>query len=133
MGRPLDTYPARGLYLRDSDLENNFVLEGLLRDIHYGFLWYIHMGTPCGSWGPLSRSNRGSRTKERPQGQLVLERELLGNKQADLTALLARALLAEKAYYSIEDPFTSYLFLYEPIAALSRAGACYMIRFDQCA
>ena len=97
-----------------------------------GRIFYLHFGTPCSSWGPAGRLDRGTRSKTRPEWDGPLPREAMGNHQADQTAKLCQALVKVNGCFSIKNPAGSY-FLYSPIADLGRAASCYLVRFCQCA
>ena len=132
VGRPLEAYPSKGVYVRESDLLVKEVFDGLVRDIKAGLLIYIAFGTPCSSWSILAR-RKNSRTYDCPQGLEVDARELLANKQAVVTAELCQLLANYGSYFSIENPKTSLLFRYEPIERLLEVKDASLVSFDQCA
>ena len=82
---------------------------------------------PGGSAQPV-HADRGPT----PGGRKV-QREVIGNKLADLDAKLCQLLLDVGGYFSIENPAGSYLFLYPPIQALACDPRVLLFNFAQCA
>lgn len=120
MGHPVELR-LKGIYARLNDLSKRDVVDGIERAILVGYIFYIHFGTPCATWGPAGRLNKGSRSKTVPEGSGELAREVVGNEQARMTARLCRALIASNAYFSIENPAGSYFFLFDEIKSLSHS------------
>ena len=103
----------------------------LLRDILAGCYFYIHFGIPCSSFSVIQNLNQGTRSIENPSGDGSLERELVGNKFADTVSMLCNALQEVGAFYSLENPRSSYLWRYSPISKLLDHAVD--VDFDQCA
>ncbi len=128
---PMDAYPKRGMYVSGHDLSRPQVVARLRRLIKAGSLSFVHFGLPCSSWGSLGRLNGGSRRKHCPQGDGRLAREVLGNALAQTVAELCWLLHQHGAYFSIENPDNSYVWLFGPILQLSHISSS--VSFDQCA
>ena len=94
VARPLEAHPCKGVYIKASDLLDDLVFEGLRRSILSGLIWYIHLGTPCGSWAPLARTSGGTRRRDKPEGDGSLSREVTGNCQADRSGQLCALILS---------------------------------------
>ena len=120
-------------YVSFLDLDDMQTQRTLELEIRSNFYKYVHFGIPCKSWGSLSRINGGTRSKFYPQGSGQLERELLGNRQADFVARMCRLLAQQGNYFSIENPKGSYLFLYQAILSLNDLPSVFTVHFDQCA
>ena len=85
---------------------------------------------PCSSFSQLQSLNKGTRTIQAPEGNDSLERERIGNKLADAVALLCEAQHSVGGFFSIENPKTSFAWLYHPIARL--LDFSFDVVFDQC-
>ena len=133
VGRPLEAHPKKGVYVSSSDLLNPDVIGYLVAEICEGRYWYLHFGTPCKTWGPAARRSGCTRTRLAPGEDGSLTREIKANEEARVVAMLCALLAKHGGFFSIENPAGSYLFLYEPIAALSRDFECYVASFPQCA
>jgi len=129
--RPIDAYHNRK-YISTDDLSKPHVQENLRRDVLAGMIVYTHFGIPCSSWGPLSRSNNGTRSKSCPAGDGTLARENTGNQEADFVAELCVLLASVGGFWSIENPQSSYLFHYAPILSLFELSDAQIVHFDQC-
>ena len=116
----------------DLDLLNPKVHRVLRARILDGEVRYMHFGLPCKTWGPLARINGSSRTRSCPAGTAPRPKDLLANREARLVASLCRDLSSVGAFWSIENPRTSYCFLYEPIRALNDLSGVLDVHFDQC-
>ena len=132
VGRPLEAFPRKGVYVRESDLLVPEVFNGLVQDIIAGVIIFLAFGTPCSSWSILARRNN-SRSQEHPAGDLLDAKELTANKQAELTATLCNILYHHGGYFTIENPATSLLFRYGPICELGRLPGVHLTTLDQCA
>ena len=133
VGRPFEAHPKKGVYVSFSDLLNPDVINYLVAEICEGRYWYLHFGTPCKTWGPAARRSGCTRTRLAPGGDGSLTREIEANEEARMVAMLCALIAKHGGFFSIENPAGSYLFLYEPIAALSIDFECYVASFPQCA
>ena len=127
---PLEAYPAKGVYVRASDLLDNDTFDKLLREFSSGAYFYVHFGMPCSSYSILQALNGGTRCSEHPEGDGSLDRENVGNTLARRVARLCRALHDSGCYFSIENPRSSWLWKFSPIARLSNISLD--VQFDQC-
>lgn len=93
---------------------------------------FFHSGIPCPSWANANTLNKGTRRPDLLEGDGTLERELLGNRQADIVAYLCTLLVEAGGYFSIENPHNSYVFKYAKIAALADITSTYTMLFDYC-
>jgi len=132
VGRPLEAFPSKGVYVRESDLLVPEVFNGLMQDVVAGIIMFLAFGTPCSSWSILARRNN-SRTTHNPGGDLLDEKELIANKQAELTAWLCKILYHRGGYFTIENPATSLLFRFGPICELGDLPGVQLTTLDQCA
>ena len=115
-----------------SDILVREVFDGLEKDIRAGLIIYLALGTPCSSWSILSRRNN-TRTQELPGGTGCDEKERIANEQAIATARLCQLITLYGGFFSIENPKTSLLFRFEPIARLFELSNARLVSFDQCA
>jgi len=76
--------------------------------------------------------NGGTRRSFRPGGDGSRPKEEQGNRKACVTARLCRALQAVGGFWTIENPQSSFLFQYAPIAALYGYPGVSDVCFDQC-
>jgi hypothetical protein len=132
VGAPWEAYPETGVVDHRHDIMSDENFMRLVDDIRNRCYSYIHFGIPCRSWGPAGKRNHGTRTKTAPEGVGALPRELQGNAEAVIVALLCRELIDSAGYFSIENPYPSYLWNFREITALSTYTPCFMITFDQC-
>jgi len=132
VGRPLEAFPRKGVYVRESDLQVPEVFNGLMQDVNAGIIIFLAFGTPCSSWSILARRNN-SRSSQNPAGDLLDEKELVANKQAELTACLCKILYHRGGYFTIENPATSLLFRFGPILELGEFPGVRLTTLDQCA
>ena len=63
VGRPLDAFSSKKVYVRVSDLLVKDVYDGLVKDVKAALIIYLAVGTACSSWSTLSCQNN-SRTPE---------------------------------------------------------------------
>ena len=131
VGEPWEAYPKKGVYLDHFDLLNKNNVKRLYREILEGAYFYIHFGMPCSSFSVLQNLNGGTRSLACPEGDSSLDREVIGNLLADSVAKLCAALAKVGGFYSIENPLSSYLWGYGPIAKLRRSS--FDVDFHQCA
>ena len=116
-------------------LQSGFeILVGLMLRIGKGgLLW---MGTPCKSWVIMSRSYT-QRSLARPEGppphlcKTPKQAKYLQehNTLADRTALLAQLAYALHIYYVVEQPQSSILFRYQPIAKVLKETSASTVAF----
>ena len=85
---------------------------------------------PCSSFSRLQNHNGGTRTTSCPAGDGTLDREIIGNKLADVVSLLCRALHNVGCYFSIQNPRFAPSWLYLPSRDL--VDISFDVDFDQC-
>ena len=85
---------------------------------------------PCSSFSVLQNLNEGTRSLENPEGNGTLPREILGNSLALRVGKLCKAFVAAGGFFTIENPKSSYLWKYDPIARLDKFSID--VDFDQC-
>ena len=143
--RPMEPYPSPDnskrsvrAYFRCNDVMEPDVLCGLRSDIIAGFYLCLHFGICCGGWGKANTMNGGTRTISVPlggaYGRQRLPREELANLQAIVVSDLCRLLHSLGLYFSIENPYDSFLWSCPAILSLMEfIGAdCTFVQFDQC-
>ncbi|CAK0831794.1 unnamed protein product [Prorocentrum cordatum] len=122
---------AEGLPFADSvdirdgwefDLSRRSTQEYILRLAREGRLIYVHLGTPCQVW---SIARRGIRNHVRARA-----RERLGIEFALFTATLCHILSRRGCYWSVENPRTSRLWSFDPIARLHGLADVVEVNFD---
>jgi hypothetical protein len=133
-GIPFEAFPDGGGYRELHDLHLEHVLDNLRCDIVNGVYMYLHFGIPCTTWGAAARLNSCSRTQSCPQGNGTIKKEVIANLEVDQMLELIALLLKHGGYFSIENPFDSYIFKYAGVVRLrdSLAHPCFFIGFDQC-
>ena len=112
VGRPMEAYPKKGVYLRLCDIMCDRTYDYLVIQIKSGRVFYIHFGTPCKTWGPAARLNKCTRTSDMPQGDGSLPREVDANSLVDRVCDLCELLCSVGGHFSIENPAGSYIFKY---------------------
>ena len=85
VGRPWEAFPSKTTYVQQFDICNDIYFYQLLDDIRQGIYIYIHIATPCTTWGPAARRNGCSRRPESPEGDGKCMKETLGNMHATRT------------------------------------------------
>jgi hypothetical protein len=129
MDCPIDTLQT-GTYEPAHDLLNEAVFEWLLDRCRHKVYIYVHFGLPCSSWSALQRLNGGTRRLDLPEGSGDRISELEGNLLARRTVALCNAVREAGGFYSIENPKSSYVWHYPPVAEL--AARDFEVSFDQC-
>ena len=130
VGEPFEAFPAKKLYLACVDFLLPQNVERLLLELCSCCHFYIHFGMPCSSFPILQNLNHGTRSLENPGGDGTLSTEVLGNKLADIVSMSCVTLFKVGAHFPTENPKSSYLWRYGPIARLSKIGLD--VDFDQC-
>ena len=99
------------------------ILQGLRSLCVSGLAW---LGVPCSSWIYLSRG-----TTKRHRLNVGGKRSLLSVRQANRIARRVAYLItfieAKQAYWVIENPISSVLFMYRPIRKLLERKGCYCL------
>ena len=106
---------------REFDLSRRSTQEFILGRAREGRLVYVHLGTPCQIW---SIARRGIRNHVRARA-----RERLGVEFA-LSASLCHILSRRGCYWSVENPRTSRLWNFDPIARLRGLANVVEVNFD---
>ena len=119
VGAPFECDPRKTNDFDPNNLDSFLVKNIMIREVEAKFYDYLHMGTPCKTWGKLGTFNGGTRKSENDYyGNGSLPREAFGNAQAEFCALICLKLLGLGKFFSIENPFGSMLFDFPPIKAL---------------
>jgi len=133
-GVPMEAFPEKHMYVQIFDLDCAIVRQRLHDEIAARVYCFLHFGIPCKSWGNANQLNGGTRRKDCPDGgSNPLERELLGNKQAEYVAALCLHLNLVGGLFTIENPSASHLFRSSPFKALYDRCIITEVSFDQCA
>ncbi len=144
VARPLEAYPGGNAgkkakrYIRVNDLMCDDVVANLEREIDQGLYTYMHFGICCAGWGKANEMNGGTRTREEPLGGAkgpLLEREVLSNRMAVIVCRLCMKLHQNGAFFSLENPEESHLWLC--VYVLELLALCgdeaIVVNFHQCA
>ena len=138
--KPLEAFPAhdnrrRTKHIGANDLDDAAVRQSLLNEIAAGFYFWIHIALPCTGWATMNARNGGSRSNDNPEGDELLERERLANHQATYVVEICLALAEVGAFFSIENPVPSHVWICACFRKLmcELDGAMYIVNFDQCA
>lgn len=109
---------------REFDLTRRDTQRLLLSWIRSGLIWYIHFGTPCSIW---SQARKGVTNLERAKAK-----NLVGVELALFTSQAVRECHRCGVLWSIENPATSRLFTFPPIARLAGLGNARWVQWDMC-
>ena len=126
--RPREAFPSQGVYVAEDDFTCEQVVSELLALVVAGVFFYVHFGIPCTKWGTLHVCNGGTRRKNRPEGDGSRRDEIEANALATTVARICAALCSVGSHYSIENPLSSHIWGFGPIAALKGVA----VDFDQC-
>ena len=107
------------------DLTRVETQRAILTLIRSGICWYVHFGTPCCVWS-IARTKVTNLERAR-------EKERLGLEFALFTALCCSEIIRAKCFFSIENPSTSRLWCFQPIADLLSRSGVFIIDFTMCA
>ena len=130
VAEPMESFPSKGVYVARHDLDDPKIIDGLRDSIRRGVFLYVHFGIPCSSWSTLRFIGGGSRRANKPEGDLLDQKELRGNQQACVVAELCWLLHVHGGWFSVENPRGSLLWQYGPMRSLSEVAAS--VDFDQC-
>ena len=132
MLRPLEAYGPSG-YNIQYDIDDTICQRLLERDVRSGLVWYLHWGIDCKSWGRMNTFNGGTRSAEHPDGGAPpLDRELLGNRQAEFMCHICTLLHGVGGIFTIENPFPSFLWKAKSLIKLYKDVSCFVGQLDQC-
>ena len=99
-----------------------------------GLLRYCHFALPCSSWGRANQLNGGTRSVLHPEGSSSpLEREVLGNFQAELVVDICILINACHAFFTIENLADSHFWRSKFFAKLKKSCDVHVVDFCQCA
>ena len=129
---PWESRPSRGIHIVEFDFDiasNRALLCAMILD---GRLVYVHFGVPCSRWAMANTLNGGTRRRHCPEGDGSLEREVLGNEQAEHVADICILCARHQVHFTIENPSGSYLFQHSPLLRFFERVECYESVFDQC-
>ncbi len=127
----VEAFP-RGVYDPFSDIMLDDVFVNLKREASEAVNNHWHFATPCSSFSLLQNLNGGSRTKQLPQGDGSLDREILGNELLRRSLVLIRLLAKGGNTWSLENPGTSYLFHMPSVKQLMSRVSVSVAILDQC-
>jgi hypothetical protein len=124
--RKLRTLPTFEVHAGiEFDLTRRSTQEAVLSLIRGGYVWFIHMGTPC---TVFSRARHGIRDHVRARA-----RESVGVELAMFCAVVARLMSSMNLFWSIENPATSLLWEFMPIVQLLELPNVVRVEWDMCA
>ena len=129
MASPFECY-RDNVYDGRFDLESDFVHRSLLADAKAGLYSYLHFGIVCTSWGPAGRLSGGHRRLWCVLGCPDSDREVRGNLQAQHMQELIETLLKVGGYFSVENPYGSYLWLSPFVLGITQRHTTYFVSFD---
>jgi hypothetical protein len=127
---PMEAFPQRRVYVKEHDLRRRPVVQLLEEAIKGGSYKYLHFALPCSSWSCIQLMNGGSRRLGFSEGDSLNPKEVEANSLADAVARLCWLQHRAGGYFTIENPDSSYVWSYQPIASLLRC--CVDVVFDQC-
>ena len=102
------------------DIHRPSVIRQLVRWIRSGKLWYIHFGTPCTAWSVTTAST--SKPKH----------EALGLTAIRVTLRLVAECFRHNVFWTLENPWSSGMFRYAPVARLLRRPSVAHAYIDMC-
>lgn len=97
-----------------------------------GQVHYAHFGTPCKSFSRAVRAPFQHRSKSNPMGSDATESIRLGNILARVTYQPILELEAQGAFWSIENPSSSYLWQLPEFVGLRASRRVQVVSFDMC-
>ena len=96
----------------------------ILRWVREGRFWFVHLGTPCTVWS-VARKGITNHRKARAK-------ELLGVDMAIFSSEVIRECRRCRVAWSLENPATSRLFKFDPIACAFDSADTTSVQFDMC-
>lgn len=130
VGAPVELF-QRGIPAAEHDILNDSTFDKLCREAcQPKQIW--HFGMPCSSFSILQGLNQGTRTKLTPQGNGVLEREIMGNELLHRTVYLCELLWKHNSFFTIENPKSSYAWHMPAMIALLKRSKAEVVFLDQC-
>ena len=128
-----ELYGVDGSVRVECDLSILCNVVSLVNAIASKKLRYVHLGTPCSSFSILQKLfNKGTRTSKRPQGDGTNDKERHGNLLVKHSLIIIRACIQYGAFWSLENPKSSYLFKMPGIVRVLRMSATQVVQVDQC-
>ena len=106
------------------DLTRKRTQDLVIRLLEEGWIWYVHLGTPCTIW---SIARRGIKNFAR-----AAEKERVGCMLALFTARVIRTCQRLGIKWSLENPATSSPFKYPPIEGIISNQDTFDIVLDMC-
>ena len=106
------------------DLSRRSTQQAVLRLIRAKKVWYVHMGTPCSVW---SIARRGINNLQKARTL-----EVLGVDFALFTSEVVRECFRCGLKFTVENPATSKIWSFDPIAHLAALPGVFHIDFDMC-
>ena len=131
VGEPVDIKPHKNGIQSQDILDKKFFEQLKLDATLPNQLW--HFGLPCSSFSVLQHSNGGTRRRWRPQGDMSLEREIIGNEIFRRTMILIDILEKHGNHWSLENPASSYVWLMPKMMKLCEKEQTSMVGLHQCA
>ena len=131
--------PVDIVYNPDFDLLNPLFLSVVLGLIFERLVRILHLGPPCSSFSmAVNRfKSYAMRSADQPEGFDDLpphreEKVRLGNALAEVASRLAEAQEKAGNFWTLEQPTTSLMWLYAPIAALIAKVTTFLVIIDVC-
>jgi len=125
-------------HVRSFDLLSNSSFKEIKKLIKRQKVRWLHLAPPCKTFSRARRRDRWAKVKKlrsatKPQGfepkpRLVREANLLASRSAQLSRLQYKV----NGWFSIENPASSYIWLYKPLAELAKLDGVRCVYGDQC-
>ena len=128
---PID-YKKGKKFHEPHNILNNHCFSFLKREAQKPFQAW-HFGLPCCSFSVLQHSNGGTRRRHLPEGNGILERELIGNEILRRTMILINLLEQNGNKWSLENPDSSYAWWMPSLKEKLMSKGVEVAVLDQCA
>lgn len=131
MGAPLDIKQGQ-------DLTDDDTFTAIVHKIDNENEDWVHMATPCQTFTRARRNDehgsvRTLRSKDKPEGDPQDKLAVQGNLLAARSAAIAIRQWKRNKFFSIENPWTSYLWELKSISRVTALTGTKLVRMDQCA
>ena len=85
------------------------------------FVWFVHMGPPCTRWSTARTTGRAGNATDRD-----------GMTCARFSVRVLQACRAHEVYYTVEQPRSSGMWRWPPLARCLRLDGAFEVHFDTC-
>ena len=120
------------------DLTNNACFKEVKTLLKRKKVRWLHLAPPCKTFSKARKRDKWAkvrklRSRAKPDGlepktPLVREANLLASRSAQLATIQLKA----GGWFSIENPATSYIWLYKPLVRLAKLDRVQLLEGDQC-